>query len=382
VTAAKRALDEGAHHYSDVLGLLTLRKEIVRKLAQDNSLSYEPDEIMVCNGAQEAIFLTFLALLESGDEGYCCQRPVSPVTTGLVRAAGGVVVDIPSGERDGFVPNLEKISTLITPRTKVMAVVTPGNPTGTVISPAHLGKLAQLAIDHDLTVLSDEVNELLIYPGFEHVSIASLPKMRERTVVVNGFSKAYAMSGWRIGYLAAPSDFVSALILLKHTASLATATVMQEGAVAALASARNSYKTMLIEYQLRRDLLTTMLDGCGLTYATPGGATYVYANIDGTGLDDEAFSLALVRETGVLVYPGNILRGRGPSPRSFFVARDICGVRSWRVSCRGFSAQTVGCVLVQTWRCSVRPSFSRFASSALEKGKGHDNCAGIDAYVA
>jgi aminotransferase len=188
----------------------------------------------------------------------------------------------------------------------VLVLVTPNNPTGAVTPPAVIQEIADLAERHGLVVISDELYEKLIYEGSEHLSIASLPDMKEQTITLNGFSKAYAMTGWRVGYLAAPQSFIRMLIELRHTLSINTSTPAQFAALAALTGPQDAVEKMRQAYAERRVYMMEALDQMGLTYGHPGGGFYIYANISRTGLPSPQFCETLLREGQVLIFPGTM----------------------------------------------------------------------------
>lgn len=305
VAAAQKALAEGMHHYTAPTGLPQLRQAIARKLNDENGLEYSADEVVICNGCQEALYIIMQALLNSGDE-VLLQAPRFNAYDHMVDMAGGKVVPIPTFEEDDFALRPEEIEQRITPRTKILAVVTPNNPTGGVIPPEVLAKIAQLAVKRDLIVISDEIYEKVIFDNLQHVSLGAFPGMRERTITVNGFSKAYAMTGWRVGYFAAPHPFVRAITEVKHTISISTSTPMQMGALAALAGPQEPIQAMVAEYDRRRQFLMQALDEMGVSYGYPGGAMYVYANVASTGLDSETFCLELLKQAQVMIFPGTL----------------------------------------------------------------------------
>lgn len=305
VAAAQKALAEGVHHYTAPTGLPQLRQAIANKLKDDNELDYSADEVVVCNGCQEALYILMQALLNPGDE-VLLQTPRFNAYDHMIEMAGGKVVNVPTYEADDFALLPAEIEQRITPRTKILVVVTPNNPTGGVIPPAVLQAIAHLAVERNLIVISDEIYEKIIFDDLTHVSLATFPGMRERTITVNGFSKAYAMTGWRVGYLAAPQAFVRAITEVKHTLSICTSSPMQMGALAALTGPQEPVLAMVAEYDRRRHVMMQALDGMGLRYGYPGGAMYVYANVAPTGLDSETFCLDLLQRTGVMIFPGTL----------------------------------------------------------------------------
>jgi aminotransferase len=305
VAAAQKALAEGVHHYTTPTGLPQLRQAIAKKLRDDNDLDYSADEVVVCNGCQEAIFIIMQALLNPGDE-VLLQAPRYNAYDHMVEMVSGKVVEIPTYEEDDFALRPDEIEMRITPQTKILVVVTPNNPTAGVISPAVLKEIARLAVERDLIVISDEIYEKLMFDDLEHVSLATFPGMRERTITVNGFSKAYAMTGWRVGYFAAPQPFVRGITEIKHTVSICTSTPLQMGALAALEGPQEPIQAMADEYDRRRRFLMKALDEMGLRYGYPGGGMYIYANVSSTGLDSESFCLELLKQAQVMIFPGTL----------------------------------------------------------------------------
>jgi aminotransferase len=305
VEAAKRAIDANQHHYTHAAGLLELREAIATKLERENGLDYTADEIIVTAGAQEAVMLCMLALVESGDE-VLLPSPRFTSYDMAVQMCGGVVVPVPTREEDDFALTPAAIEARISERSKVLVLVTPNNPTGAVTPPAMIREIAELARRHDLIVISDEIYEKLVYDDHEHLSIASLPGMKERTITLNGFSKSYAMTGWRVGYMAAPAAFIRLLVEPRHTLSINTSTPSQFAALAALTGTQEPVKEMVRQYKERRDFMMQALDDMGLSYGYPGGAFYIYANISRTGMTSPAFCETLLREGRVMILPGTM----------------------------------------------------------------------------
>jgi aminotransferase len=305
VEAAKKAIDENQHHYTPIAGIEPLRRAIADKLARENGLTYTADEIIVTSGAQEAIMLCMLALIDDGDE---VLLPTPRFTTydSAVAMCGGVGVPVPTNEADDFAMVPAEIEARITERTKVLVLVTPNNPTGAVTPPAMIREIAEIARRHDLIVISDEIYEKLVYEGNEHLSIGSIPEVRDRVITLNGFSKSYAMTGWRVGYLAAPAPFVRQLLEPRHTLSINTSTPSQFAALAALTGPQEPVDEMVREYKARRDFTMAALDDMGLRYGYPGGAFYIYVNTTSTGLDAESFCMTLLREAQVMFLPGTM----------------------------------------------------------------------------
>jgi len=305
VEAAKAAIDSNQHHYTHPAGLPELRAAIAEKLQADNNLDYSADEVMVTSGAQEAIMLCMLALVEEGDEVLLPSPRFTSYDT-AVSLCGGVPVPVPTYEGDDFALMPAEIEARLTERSKIVVLVTPNNPTGAVTPPAVVREIAELAKRHELIVISDEIYEKIIYEGSEHLATASLPGMNGRTITLNGFSKAYAMTGWRVGYMAAPQPFVRKVIEPRHTLSINTSTPSQFAALAALTGPQDAVEAMCQAYAERRGYMMEALDHMGLTYGHPGGAFYIYANISSTGLPSPQFCEKLLLDGQVLIFPGTM----------------------------------------------------------------------------
>jgi aminotransferase len=305
VAAAKAAIDANHHHYTGPTGLPALRAAIAADLKAAHGLDYGSDEIVVTAGAQEGIMLAMLGLCAPGDEVLITSPRFTTYDT-AVRLCGGVPVPVPTHEKDDFALDVAEIAARISPRTRMFVLTTPNNPTGAVTPPAVIRAIADLALRHDLLIVADEIYARMIYAPNQHLSIATLPGLRDRTVTLNGFSKTYAMTGWRVGYLAAPADFVGKLTEPRHTLSINTCTISQYAALAALTGPQEPVQQMLDDYAARRAWLMPALTAAGFTYGHPGGAFYIYTNIASSGLAAPTFCERLLRETGVMVFPGTM----------------------------------------------------------------------------
>ncbi|SMY06109.1 pyridoxal phosphate-dependent aminotransferase [Flavimaricola marinus] len=305
VEAAKRALDDNQHHYTGPTGLPALREAIAENLRSEYSLDYTADEIVVTAGVQESIMLCMLGLVQEGDEVLITSPRFTTYDT-AVHLCGGVPVPVPTYAKDDFALDPAEIEARITPKTRMFVLVSPNNPTGAVTPPDAIRKIAELAVKHDILIIADEIYAKLIYPPHEHLSLASLPGMKDRTITLNGFSKTYAMTGWRVGYMAAPADFVEKLTEPRHTLSINTCTVSQHAALAALTGPQDDMEKMYAEYAERRDYLMAALGDAGLSFGAPGGAFYIYTDISSTGMKAKPFCEGLLRETGVMVFPGDM----------------------------------------------------------------------------
>jgi aspartate/methionine/tyrosine aminotransferase len=301
--AAKKAIDDNQHHYTGPTGLPQLRQAIAANLKSEYGLDYTADEIVVTAGVQESIMLCMLGLISEGDEVLITSPRFTTYDT-AVGLVGGVPVPVPTHEKDDFALDPAEIEKRITKRTKLFVLCSPNNPTGAVTPPDVIRKIADLCVKHDILLIADEIYAKLIYAPNQHLSIATLPGMKERTITLNGFSKTYAMTGWRVGYMAAPADFVEKLVEPRHTLSINTCTVSQFAALAALTGPQDEMERMTAAYAERRDFLMPALTEMGLTYGHPGGAFYIYTNVSSTGMGAAEFCERLLREARVLLMPG------------------------------------------------------------------------------
>lgn len=299
-----RTLEKGRTWYSPNAGLLALREAIGGYIRRHNGVEYNPKtEILVTVGGSEAIDLTFRALINAGDEvlipepSFVCYEP-------LARMAGGVPIPIVTRVEDNFRLTAEAVRAAITPRTKLLVLPFPNNPTGAVMCREHLEEVAQVLRGTDIMVLSDEIYGELTY-GRKHVSIASLEGMRERTVLVSGFSKAFAMTGWRLGYACGPEPVMKLLTKLHQFAIMCAPTTAQYAAIEAMNNGDEDVEKMRAEYDMRRRLVVDGLNKLGLTCFEPEGAFYVFPSIQKTGMTSEEFCARLLEEKHVAVVPGN-----------------------------------------------------------------------------
>ena len=305
VEAAKKALDENKHHYTPPNGLPELRNAISKNFKEKYSLDYNIDEIVVTAGVQESIALAMLSLLERDDE-VLITSPRFTTYDLTVRMCNAIPVPIPTYEKNNFALMPDIIEQKITNKTKLIVLVSPNNPTGAVTPPENIKKIADIAIKHNLIVIADEIYADLIYENHEHLSIGTLENMKERTLTLNGFSKTYAMTGWRIGYIAGPEDIAVKMSEIRHSLSINSCTFSQYGALAALEGPQEEIIKMKEEYNLRRKFCMRALDEIGFTYGDPGGAFYIYTNVSKSGLSASNFCKKLLENTGVLLFPGTL----------------------------------------------------------------------------
>ncbi len=301
--AGIESLEKGRTWYTANAGLVELRRQIAAYLARRFGLSYTEKEVLVTVGGSEAIDLCIRACLDPGDE-VLIPEPCFVCYDPITRMAGGVPVPIVTRPEDGFRLTPEALEAAITPRTKVLALPYPNNPTGAIMKQEHLEAIAQVLRQRDIIVLSDEIYAELTFEG-KHVSIASLPGMAERTVVVNGFSKAYAMTGWRLGYAAGPQEVIRVMTKLHQFAIMCAPTTSQYAAIEAMKSCDDEIERMAVQFGMRRGLMVGSLNRMGLTCADPLGAFYVFPSIRATGLSSQEFCERLLREQRVAVVPGD-----------------------------------------------------------------------------
>ena len=304
IDAGIRSLEQGETHYTSNLGILALREAIADNLEKLYDVRYDPvNEIIATVGVSEALYLTFCALLDPGDE-VIIPTPCFVSYQAEVALAGGVPVEVYTNVEENFQPNPDVIKKAITAKTKAILLGYPNNPTGAVVSREILQAIANLAEEHDLVVVSDEIYDRLVY-DFEHVCFSSLPGMQERTILLGGFSKAYAMTGWRIGYAAGPASLISGLVRIHQYSVMSAPTISQYAALEALRVGEPYVQEMLAEYDRRRKLIHAGMNKLGLPTFEPHGAFYVFPNIQGTGMDDETFAEKLLLEEEVAVVPGS-----------------------------------------------------------------------------
>ena len=299
------ALEQGKTFYSPVRGLLALRQEIADYMQRRFDVYYQPKtEILVTVGSSEAIEMVYRTLLNPGDEVLIVQ-PSYLVYEPMVYMAGAVPVIIETFEEDGFRLKPEQLKEKITDKTRLLILPYPCNPTGAIMEKEDLEAIAEVIRTTDMLVLSDEIYAELNYTDTSHVSIASIEGMRERTIVTSGFSKAFAMTGWRIGYACAPESIITAMTKYHQYAIMCAPTVSQFAGIEALINGASDIETMRSEYNMRRRYLVDRLNKMGLSCYQPQGAFYVFPNIRSTGLTSEEFCERLLKQKQVAVIPGN-----------------------------------------------------------------------------
>ena len=304
--AAEQALAEGKVHYTSNFGLMELRQAIADKLKRENNVDYKASEVLVTVGLSEAVFAVLATILEEGDE-ILVPDPVWLNYINVPNLLGAKAVTYGLTEETGFQMDLEEVKAKITPKTRAIVIITPNNPTGGVLSEDVLKELADIAISNDLMVISDEVYERLVYDGAKHISIASLPGMKERTFTMNGMSKAYAMDGWRLGYVAAPEEYILAMNKFHQHNTTCAPNFVQVAAIAALNEEGDEVKEMVKEYQRRRDYAVKAINEIpGLHCECPKGAFYIFINCKSLNMKSADLSAYLLEEAKIALVPGDV----------------------------------------------------------------------------
>ena len=332
--AAVYSLEKGKTGYTSNLGSPRLRRSIAAYVEKHFSVGYNPhDEIIVTVGVSEAIDLALRALLNPGDE-VLYHEPCYVSYSPSIQLAGGVPVAVATRAEDEFSLKVGDLEKAVTKKTRVLMLNFPTNPTGAVMPLEELKKIAAFAVKHDLVVLADEIYSELTYDEAPHHSIAALPGMKERTLFLHGFSKAFAMTGWRIGYACGPSDIIEAMMKI-HQYSILCAPIMgQEAAIEALERGARSVERMKEEYRLRRNFIVSSLNEAGIPCHLPKGAFYVFPDIRGTGLSSKEFSLKLLDAKKVAVVPGTAF---GPSGEGYVRCSYATAMDQIKIACERIS---------------------------------------------
>jgi aspartate/methionine/tyrosine aminotransferase len=304
IEAARKALADGYTHYTPAPGISELRAAIAQDASERRGIAFTPDDVVVTPGGKPVMFFSILALCEEGDE-VLYPNPGFPIYESMIQFVGARAVPAQIEEARGFSLDVDKLCDAVNERTRLIILNSPHNPTGGVLSRGDLEQIAATVLKYpDLMVLSDEIYSRMLYGG-EHVSIATLPGMRERTIVLDGFSKIYAMTGWRLGYGLFPREMVPAITRLMTNSNSCTATFTQMAGVVALTGSQQPSEEMVEEFHERRNVIVAGLNDIpGVTCATPGGAFYAFPNITGTGLHSRELADALLNEAGVAVLAG------------------------------------------------------------------------------
>jgi aminotransferase len=321
--AAIYALEKGKTHYTSNMGLLELRRAVSAYVEAHYTVGYRPeDEVLVTVGVSEAIDLALRALINPGDKVLYHEPCYVSYHPGIA-LAHGVAIPVPTRAGDGFALNAADLEKAWQPGCKVLMVNLPCNPTGGTCDRARLEKIARFAVEKDLIVLSDEIYSELVYDG-AHTSIAVFPGMKERTIFLHGFSKAFAMTGFRVGYACGPAELIDAMMKVHQYSMLCAPILSQEAAIEALARGEDGVKSMREQYHRRRDMVVGRLNAAGLACRAPGGAFYVFPSVASTGLGDREFAYGLLNSQSVAVVPGSAFgdSGRGFVRASFATGYD------------------------------------------------------------
>ncbi len=303
IEAAGTALMEGYTHYCPSAGIPELRQAIAEYTSETRGVDVSPEQVVVTPGAKPIMFFAILALVEDGDE-VLYPNPGFPIYESMINFVGAKAVPLVLEEGRDFRFDVAQLEEKISPRTKMIIINTPQNPTGAVLTRNDLEAIAEVAKDHDLMVLSDEVYECILYEG-EHVSFLSLPGVRDRTILLNGFSKTYAMTGWRLGFGVMPEELAVHITRLMTNSNSCTATFTQWAGIEALRGPQDSVREMVEEFERRRDVIVPGLNAIeGIRCNNPKGAFYVFPNIEGTGMNERDFADYMMEEAGVAMLAG------------------------------------------------------------------------------
>ena len=308
--AGKHAIDEGYTHYGPSAGLMPAREAVARYVARTRGFDVSPEQVVLTPGAKPILYFTIMATVNEGDE-VLLPDPGFPIYESVVRFLGATPVPLPLQMERQFRFDPDDLRQRVTPRTRLIILNSPQNPTGGVLTPADLRAVAEVALEHDLWVLSDEIYSRLLYQG-EHHSVAELPGMRERTVVLDGFSKTYAMTGWRLGYGVAPDALVPHITRLQTNVTSCTASFVQMAGIAALEGPQTGVDEMLQEFRRRRDVVVARLNEIqGVRCLVPGGAFYAFPRVEVPGRTSKQVADALLADDGVALLAGTSFGAHG-----------------------------------------------------------------------
>ncbi len=309
--AMQNALTQQRIQYTAWTGIPELREAIAAKLQSENGMTVDPtSEIIVTAGAQEALMATLMSLLDPGDHALT-PSPHYDEYTRDAQILGGTLIPVATTPESGFTIDVADLEAAITPQTKALVIVSPNNPTGTILSKAMLLSIAELAQRRDLLVVSDEIYEYYVYDDNQHTSMASLPGMRDRTITINSFSKSFSMTGLRLGYITAPAPLIEGMLPFHHAMMICANVITQYGGLAVLSQPRDWFKDVLAEYDRRRKLWMQTLDAIPLPYSPPQGAYYIFIDIRPTGMTSAAFVKKAREEAKLVFQPGTIGGGAG-----------------------------------------------------------------------
>ncbi|PIU45539.1 MAG: aspartate aminotransferase [Ignavibacteriales bacterium CG07_land_8_20_14_0_80_59_12] len=321
--AATRALDEGYTHYGPAAGLPQLREAIAEETSASRGIKVDASNVVVTPGGKPVMFFALLALINDGDE-VIYPNPGFPIYESVINFIGAKAMPIVLREEMGFRFDIDELKRLITPRTRMIVLNSPQNPTGGVLTDEDLREIAWLAVEHDLIVLSDEIYRRIIYDGFQHKSIASLPGMLERTIILDGYSKTFAMTGWRLGYGIMPAELAERMAQLQINSNSCTASFTQIAGIEALRGPQKDVEAMVAEFRRRRDVIVDGLNNIpGFRCHRPQGAFYVFPNITGTGRSSRALEDYLLNEAGIAALSGTAFGKHGDGYLRFSYANSV-----------------------------------------------------------
>ncbi|MGB7339735.1 MAG: pyridoxal phosphate-dependent aminotransferase [Phototrophicaceae bacterium] len=303
IETVQQAIRDQRIPVSPVAGLPDLRTAVAKKLVAENGINATADNVIITTGGQEGLFLLMQVLLDPGDE-VLVPDPRYTSYDQAIESAGAKIVMIPTDHEDAFNLRPESVEAAITDKTKALLIVTPSNPTGGIVTEERLREIAAIAIKHNLIVISDEIYEKFVYDNWKHFSIASVPGMENRTVTLNGFSKAYSMTGLRVGYVAAPKNFIAGMEKVKAMTTGAAAGVSQVAALAAITGPTEPLEEFKRIYSERRRVMMDGLTAMGLSYSDPRGAFFLWTDSSTTGIHATELSYLLLKEGRVLIFPG------------------------------------------------------------------------------
>ncbi len=342
VAAAKEAMIHHHADYSPPAGLPALREAIAERVKRVNNIDVDPaSEVVVTNGGQEALFLMVLATVGAGDE-MIVPEPNYNTYADSLDFAGATKVEVQTWPQEDFRADPALVRAAVTERTRALLLVSPNNPCASVISPGDMRELLDIAIEHDLMILSDEIYDLFVYDDFAHTSPAALPGGKERTLTLNALSKSYSMTGWRLGWITGPADLMARVTELKAATTGGASVISQYAGIAALTGPQEPVEMMAAAYRRRRRLVLDALDEMGMKYGLPQGGQFVFADIAFTGLDSAEVAQRMLTEQHVLAYPGSAFsKDRKDYLRMTFLQPEdklIEGLERMKVAMRGIMA--------------------------------------------
>ena len=336
--AAVRALNEGYTHYTPSAGLMQARETVAQYISRTRGIEVSPSEVVITPGAKPVMFFAILALIDAGDE-VIYPNPAYPIYESVVNFVGGKPVPIHLREENDFRLDPDELRAAVTPRTRMIIINSPHNPTGGILTKEDLEAIAAMAQEHDLWVLSDEIYSRIIYSG-EHMSIASLPGMKRRTILLDGFSKTYAMTGWRLGYGVMEEGLAVQLARLMTNCNSCTAAFTQVAGIEGLIGPQEEVERMVEEFRRRREVIVEGLNSIpGMSCRSPQGAFYAFPNITGIGWSCKKLADSLLQEAGVAVLPGTSFGIYGDGYLRLSYANSVDNIREGLERIRGFVAQ-------------------------------------------